>query len=254
MTVEPRLALAGIPEGLRGPLLEEYNKLARNFREGRWEPAELNGGKFCEIVHTILRGYADGKFPAKPSKPRNMLAACQELEKCTNISRSARIQIPRILIALYEIRNNRNVGHVGADVDPNHMDATLVLSMSKWALSELVRIFHGVTTDEAASLVEALTERELPLIWRFGEHVRVLGQNLTAKDRTLALLYSSSTPLNVRSLCTSVEYSNITQFRAKVLKPAHKADLLHLDDKTDIVTISPVGIRYVEKSVPLTVD
>lgn len=73
-------ALSGIPTGLRKPLLEEYNKLAKHYREGRWEPAELNGGKLCEIVYTILKGYVDGSFPDAPSKPGNMVEACRALE------------------------------------------------------------------------------------------------------------------------------------------------------------------------------
>jgi hypothetical protein len=63
---EPAKVLAGIPPGLRDPLIDEFRKLVRNFREGRWEPAELNGGKFSEVVYTILRGYVDGSFAASP--------------------------------------------------------------------------------------------------------------------------------------------------------------------------------------------
>eukprot|EP01133_Synstelium_polycarpum_P026647 gene26647-32049_t len=45
-TVAPEDVLKGIPRHIRDPLLEEFNKLGRNYRESRWEPAELNGGKF----------------------------------------------------------------------------------------------------------------------------------------------------------------------------------------------------------------
>ena len=250
---DPKAALSGIPDGLRLPLLEEYNKLARNYREGRWEPAELNGGKLCEVVYTILKGHVDGSFPNTPSKPKNMVAACNALEQATMFPRSVRIQIPKILIALYEIRNNRNVGHVGADVNPNHMDATVVYGMIRWVMSELVRIFHSISTEEATRIIDALTERDIPLLWRFGDRVRILGSGLSAKDKTLALLYGSTESLSAKEIATSIEYTNITQFRQKVLKPAHKADLIHFDVKGDTVTISPVGVRYVEQKVPLTV-
>lgn len=91
-----------------------------------------------------------------------MVSACRNLEKEQG-PRSARIQIPRMVIALYEIRNNRGVGHAGGDVDPNHMDATAVVYMSKWVVAELVRLLHGLTTDEATELVDALVEREVAL-------------------------------------------------------------------------------------------
>jgi hypothetical protein len=57
----------------------------------------------------------------------------------------------------------------------------------------------------------------------------------------LALLYGSTGTLSVRELVTSIEYASLSQFRAKVLKPAHKADLVHFDIKADTVTLSPVG-------------
>jgi len=48
-----------------------------------------------------------------------------------------------MLIAQYEIRNNRGVGHVGGDVDQNHMDAKIVVEMAKWTIAELIRLFHS---------------------------------------------------------------------------------------------------------------
>jgi len=73
-----------------------------------------------------------------------------------------------MLIALYEFRNNRDVGHVGGDVDANHMDAACVLGMSRWILAELVRVFHNLPPEEAAEVVESLTTRESAAIWEVG--------------------------------------------------------------------------------------
>jgi len=244
-------ALAGIPSGLRAPLIDEFNKLVRHFREGRWEPAELNGGKLCEIVYTILHGHTLGVFASSPAKPRSMLDACRDLEKCTAFPRSVRIQIPRMLIALYEIRNNRNVGHVGADVDPSHMDASVVLAMAQWTMAELVRVFHSVSTDEATAIVHGLIERTTPLLWNVGNVTRVLNNSLSAKEKTLALLHSSFEWRSIRWLFDSIEYSSITQFRMKVIMPAHRGRLIEFDQTQGLVTISPLGVRYVEENIPL---
>lgn len=251
-TVAPEDVLKGIPRHIRDPLLEEFNKLGRNYRESRWEPAELNGGKFCEIVYVVLKGYVDGSFPAVLAKPKNMVAACTALEHAVSAPRSVKIQMPRMLIAVYEVRNNRNVGHVGADVDPSHMDATLVFSMSRWILAELVRIFHDLPVKTATEVVESLTEREVPLLWRFGDKTRVLGSGRSAKDKTLILLYGSDGTLNVRDIASAIEYGNLSRFRKSVLKPAHKDDLIHFEERSDEVTLSPIGIRYVETKIDLT--
>ena len=65
-----KTALAAIPDGLRDPLIAEYQSIVLHYAEHRWTPSELSGGKFCEIVFTILDGHAKGSFPASPSKPR----------------------------------------------------------------------------------------------------------------------------------------------------------------------------------------
>src|SRR5216684_233005 len=120
----PDKLLSTLPAGLRNPLVQEYNSIVQNFMERRWSPSELSGGKFCEVVYTILDGYATGTFAAAPQKPRDFPTACRALESRIAGPRSFQILISRLLPALYEIRNNRGVGHAGGDVNPNHMDAT----------------------------------------------------------------------------------------------------------------------------------
>ena len=218
----------------------------RNFRERRWEPSELNGGKLCEVVYTILRGYIEGAFPAQASKPPNMVDACRALEHAKTFPRPITIQIPRMLIALYEVRNNRGVGHVGGDVNPNHMDATCVLGMAKWIMAELVRVFHQVSTDEATRVIDALVERTLPIVWEVKGKKRVLDPGMTMKQKALVLLYHSNGPVPFSELCRWVEHTNCSVFRRDVIRPAHEGKLLEYDHGDDVVELSPRGIAYVE--------
>lgn len=69
----------------------------------------------------------------------------------------------------------------------------LVLESSKWIVAELVRVFHSVTTDVAADVVERLIERTLPIVWEVGSTKRVLNPSLSKKSQALLLLYSSRT-------------------------------------------------------------
>jgi hypothetical protein len=158
-----------------------------------------------------------------------------------------------MLLALYEIRNNRNVGHVGADVDPNHTDASVVLSMAKWMIGELGRIFHGTTTDEAMKVVEELTDRTVPLLWKVGDRVRVIGSKLSARDKMLVVLYGRAAAMDARELAETIEYGNLSKFRKEILQHAHKDDLVYYDKSTDSVVLSPIGVRHVEEEIPLEV-
>ncbi len=181
--LDPTTLLHGVPMGLRTPLIAAYVEIAQNYAEERWEPSELNGGKFCEIVYTILEGAISGTYPSAPSKPPKFVEACRALEQKpadpTRIGdRSLRILIPRLLPYLYEIRNNRGVGHVGGEVNPNFSDATSVLSGSNWVMAELVRIYHNVSLADAQSAVDTLVERKLAIVWEFEGIKRVLDPNI----------------------------------------------------------------------------
>lgn len=249
-------ALSVIPETLRQPLLETFSTIVRNYRESRWEPSELNGGKFCEVVYSILRGHVDGNFPPAPSKPRNMVEACKALENSgAGFPRAVRIQIPRMIVALYEIRNNRGVGHVGGDVDPNHMDARVVLEMAKWILADLVRIFHpkNISTEEATGLVDSLVERTVPAVWRIGDVRRVLDAGLKIRQQVLLLLYSVNGPVTANDLFEWVEHSNFSVFKKQVVGKLHKERLVDFNVRNGLVTLSPTGTREVELKLPLTV-
>ncbi|MHB8391884.1 MAG: hypothetical protein ACYDBH_20285, partial [Acidobacteriaceae bacterium] len=109
MTATASSALSAIPSGLRTPLIAEYQSIVQNFLEHRWLPSELSGGRFSEIVYTVLDGYAKGTYAYAPRKPSNFKDACAKLETNSRVPRSFQILIPRLLPALYEIRNNRSV-------------------------------------------------------------------------------------------------------------------------------------------------
>jgi hypothetical protein len=248
-------ALSDLPVTLREELLQAFDSIVRNFRERRWEPSTLNGGKLCEVVYTILRGYVDGSYPVHSSKPSNMLDACRSLEQASSsFSRSIRIQIPRMLIALYEIRNNRGVGHVGGEVDANHMDAVAVLYMAKWIVAELVRVFHRLDTATATEVVNLLVEREIPVIWHVGDKKRVLQHKLSMRDKMLLVLYTEPGTVSEQDVVSWLEYSNASGFRHNVVQPAHKDRFIEYDTIARTLQLSPLGVQYVEEKLPLILD
>ncbi|NEY34696.1 hypothetical protein GTU99_21255 [Streptomyces sp. PRKS01-65] len=246
----PGEALAALPDGLRDDIINAFNRIVSNYRERRWEPAELNGGKLCEGIYTAIAGYVDGQYANRSSKPRDMVRACRELEqKPSSVPRAVKVQIPRMLLALYEIRNNRGVGHAGGDIDPNPMDATAVLYMSKWLMAELVRVFHDLTVEQASSLVENLIEREVPQVWAEGNRKRILIPGLTWKEKMLLLLLSENGPVRENDLFKWLEHPNVARFRRDVLLPAHKESLIDYEKDELTIRLLPPGVLKAEDLV-----
>lgn len=244
-------AFSNLPLELRKELIDCYQSIITNYAEARWEPAELNGGKFCEIVYSIVHGALIGTFPDRSKKPANMVEACRALESMPATpsligNRSLRIQIPRLLPYLYEIRNNRGVGHVGGDVNPNSADASAVLATSSWVMAELVRIFHGMSLSDAQAAVDAMVSRTHPLVWSVDQTKRVLDASIKKSDQVLLLLYSESDWTDTEKLRSWVEYANKTNFKNKILSPLHEGRYIEYSQANGLVCITPKGSKEVE--------
>jgi hypothetical protein len=246
VTLGAAQVLGQLPQGLRSELLAEFAKITINYRERRWEAAELDGGRLCEVAYTILDAYTSGgTYPATASKPRYFDSACRTLESRTSYPVSARMTIPRVLVSLYDVRNHRNVGHVGGDVDANHMDAELVLAMSKWIVAEMVRLFHNIDVKTATDVVDALVDRTLPIIWEVDGVKRVLDTSLSLTEQTLLLLYSEPGAVSDKDLAKYLEQDRLANYR-RVLDKLHKVRKVEWNKATGLVTLGPPGRDDVE--------
>ena len=240
-----------LPPGLKDSLTKEYHKITKNYQEGRWEPAELDGAKFAEVVYWIVKGYLEGVYPTGLSRVSNFEHLCKQLANIptaiTYDKDSVRLTLPRILIALYDIRNHRSVGHAYGDVDPNHMDATVVLNMAKWVMAELIRVLHQTDVKTANQVVEAITERTLPQIWEVDGIKRYIGDSGSKRDHILHLLYATIKPVPVKEMAIWTETRSDNLKRS--LQKMHADNLLHLNVHTGMITISQKGIQLVEEMI-----
>jgi len=244
-----RDAISAIPLGLRDPLIEEFNQALDEYRAADWEKVGLKAGKFCEIAFCICEGHATGSYAAAPSKPSNFPQACQRLEQHNGTKgRSLCMQVPKVLAALYELRNSRAIGHVSTEVSPNHMDAEFFLRGMKWVMGEFVRNYSQLPLNDSYAVVEAVTARSFHMVWASGDVRRVLEPAKTAGDKVMILLYAEAKPVTVAQLQTWVEYKNVTDFKRKVIKALHKKAWVHYDEKAGTVRILPPGQSHVEKS------
>jgi len=254
VTLTPSAALGGLPSSLSEELLAEYDKIARNYREDRWEAAELDGGRFCEIAYTVCKGYLEGHtYPAKPTKPSRFPDACAALGKVPAATgpQSVRIGIPRVLVGLYDVRNNRGVGHVGGEVNANYMDATFVLHAVQWVMAEFIRIYHGTDTKTATSIVNALVDRTLPVIWSVGDRKRVLASGLALAKQTLLILYAEPGGRKDSDLAADLEQPRLANYK-RVLRTLHDDRLVEYRSDGN-VEISPKGSKLVEEDLLPTV-
>ncbi len=239
---------AAFPRDIVDALLDSYVEIKTNFIIDKWEPSELNGGKFVEATLRILQFVCfGGVYTPVGTSIRNTFVELQRIEQsATTIIDSYRLHIPRCLGAIYNIRNRRGVGHLGGDINPNKADALLIITISEWILAELYRINYLITLPKAQELVNNLVSRKLELIFEINGVKRILNPKLKIKDQILLLLYSDNDQyLTIDNLCIHLKYNNKNYLKNKILAEIdnHKLIELTVDEK---VYLLPPGRKYVE--------
>ena len=98
----------------------------------------------------------------------------------TGLPEGIRFFIPQVTRVLLDIRNKRNVAHVGGEVNPNYSDSVFVSHSADWILIELIRNYHINSIDEARKIVESINETKMPVIVEVDSFIRVQNTKLTA--------------------------------------------------------------------------
>ncbi len=246
----------GLPSDIRENLKQTYSQIINNYREGKFEPSELNGGKLCESVYRLLEWHTNSNNQYTPfgTQIRNFGQSTRNFENLSQFPDSVRFHIPHMLNSIYSLRNRRGVGHIGGDINPNHMDSVVITQISKWVLSELIRLFHGLSLEEAETQVESIISKEYPIIWEISGKKRILNISLNFEDKTLILLYTNyPKSISEGELTSWLEYSNPTTYRKKILTPLHKKRMIEYNTKSKEIFLSPLGIKHVEENIDLKI-
>ena len=246
------VALSSVPSHFRSRLIKSYVGLKSAFVEVQYDTCGLRTGKFCEAMLRFLQDRLTGIFIPFGQKITNFNEECAKLERSPQHSapESLRVLIPRALVFLYTLRNKRGIGHVGGDVDANEIDAVTCVRVADWCLCELIRVVHTLSLEEAQSLLDAIAARQLPQVWAVIGKKRVLDSSLDYKSQTLLLLYSDpQTGVPAEDLYAWTEHSNFSVYRRDVLRPLHAERFVEYDSESEMVIISPLGVRQVEEEL-----
>jgi len=245
-------ALSAVDATLRTRLASAYIDVKKNSLEGRFTATGVAAGHFCEIALRVLQDKVHGNHTPLSSNIGNFADECRRLVTAqnSNVTDSEKKVLPRALVFLYTMRNNRGIGHVGGDVDANAIDMSLIVKCSDWIISEMIRVYHSLSLEEAQDLVDGLAIRALPDVWEVAGKKRVLRGGLKARSQALLLLYScESSSVLVEDLSSWIEYSSTGMFKTRVLQGLHKDRFIEWDMDDDFVVISPKGAKWVEENL-----
>src|SRR6516225_9733092 len=95
-------------------LLSAYQEVKHNFLLGGLRLSAVEGGRFCEAAMRILQQATTKTF----TPLGRLIDSDRFFEKLKQIPRdnqpdSIRLNIPRVIRVIYDIRNNRDAAHLG---------------------------------------------------------------------------------------------------------------------------------------------
>jgi len=242
--LQVRLLLGPLPDELVDELLDEFQQLRHRFLLRDWGPSELNGGRFAEAVLRVLEWTMDQKYTplGKPLKREKIINRARD---DTSLPDGFRFQVRVCTDVLLDVRNRRDVAHLGSGMDVNRMDSELVLRLCSWILAEMVREFGGSDPEAAQSLIDKISVEQVPWIEQVDGDLLVLATDIPAAERTLlALHHAHPSSLPIGELRAQVRYRNPSEFKTKVLAGLEKP--LYIYVKEGAVSITSKGIKKIE--------
>lgn len=241
-----------VPRELLRLLLDEYQEIKTHFALGKYRPDELSGGRFAEVFLRILEAISDPNQQFTPIGVQiNRTKVVNTVKNNGAVPDSLRMQVLPLLEVLLDVRNRRNVAHIGQEIDPNFSDSLLVSRIADWALTELIRIFNQCLVSEAQIIVDQINQIRIPIVGEYQGFVKVLDSKLTASDKTLVILYHKQPePQNDIDLCNWINYKNTTRFKSNILGQLNKEAFIHYGTGGQCF-ITALGVQYVEKSISM---
>lgn len=239
-----------LPAEIVARLLDEYQGIKQQLALRKFRPSELNGGRFAECVLRLVQ-HLDNPPYTPFGTSLNSADMIKSVEKNTSLHESIRIHIPRTARILLDVRNRRDIAHVGGDVNPNFPDSLLIAHIADWILTEIIRLYYNCSIDNAQKIADSINEVNLPIIADIDGFVRVQNTNLDFRSKTLVILYYKN-PVKVRdsALIKWTKYSNPSTFKREILSKLDADALIHYEN--ELCTLLPKGIIYVEKHIPMT--
>jgi len=241
-----------LPSEIVRRMLDEYIAIKQHLAFRRFQPSELNGGRLAECVVRLLQHKHTGTFIPFGTSLGSGAAAqlSRQIAGNTALPHSMRTLIPQFTVMLYEVRNHRDVGHVGGDVNPNLADALLVAKLADWIITELLRIYYNCDINTAQRVANSLNETAIPIVANVDGFIRIQNTTLDYLQKTLVILYYKN-PEKVQDsdLVKWTEHTHSTRFKRDVLGKLHTDAYIHY--ASSYCQILQKGIIYTEKHIPM---
>ncbi len=174
---------------LAGQLVDEFISMERRFIQRDWEPAELDGGQFAEILARILYHVDSGNLNRNKGVDECLSYIENEAVTHSMAPRRDALHLGRVLRTIYKFRSQRGAVHISPTYSPNHMDSKFLIEAVRWCMTETLRLFWRGDRELVAKAIRELLQFDVPCIGKFDDAILVQRTDLSTAEEILLLLH-----------------------------------------------------------------
>lgn len=242
--------LNNLPFDLVENILKEFQKLHQQYFLNKWEPAQLDGGRFSENIFRYIE-YKQNKTFTPIGNQINRSSIYNSALQDTNLPESIRFHVLKLADIMLDFRNKRNVAHPG-NIDVNEMDSTFVIQAANWIIAEIIRIETQMSPEGAQGEIKKIIERKIPIIEEIGGRLKCLDTQLSAKQKALVFCYQKyPNQISLNDLKDWIKYSNKSVLR-KQLQDLDQDGCI--DFHLDSAQLTKKGLLWVEKNITFELE
>jgi hypothetical protein len=191
--VEKRQLLARISppfdDLLADQLLDEFISMERRYIQRDWEPAELDGGQFAEVLARILY-HIDSENLSRGKDFGECLDYVEKEQNPHKINpRRDALHLAKVLRTIYKFRSQRGAVHISPTYKANAMDSKFLIESVRWCMMDTLRVFWQGDQEKVAKAIRELLQFDVPCIGTFEGALLVQRTDLTADEELLVLLH-----------------------------------------------------------------
>ena len=231
---------------LANQLVGEFVSMERRYIQRDWEPAELDGGQFCEILARIVYHADSGNLNTTKSLDECLKYIEQDTNPHLITPRHDGLHISRVLRTVYKFRSQRGAVHITPHYTPNHMDSKLVIECVRWCMNEVIRLFWHGNKDLAAKAIKEILQFDVPCIGKFEDILLVQRTDLTSEEEILVLLHYAGEEgfnrheLGLHAMCSA---SSVTRSVQKLSAPEYRQLVLLVNNKYRLTDLGAKRLR-----------
>jgi hypothetical protein len=172
-------------------LLDEFMSCERRYIQRDWEPSELDGGQFCEILARILHHLDSGNLNLNKDFDDCMKYVEDSDNKFSHAIQPRRnaLHLAKVARTVYKFRSQRGAVHISPTYEPNHMDSKFVIESVRWLMNETLRIFWTDDREKVAKAIREILQFDVPCIGKYEDEILVQRTDLKPEEEILVLLH-----------------------------------------------------------------